>query len=318
MVFDKDMAQLINFPNPWITWGSILLNFWPYLLALIFMAIISIAVQRKTVRYFIRENQLEFLTAFFTLAGYVVSYYFIQQPDRSFFFNAALLLVAMIIFVSLKTKERDFYFIPLKRAKDREDWIGEGIFQYERTHDAYSITNSSSGFIFPKCLIWSDYKLEFHFKILKTSLGVILRATNLSNLVMLKISDTGIKTHIRINGLWQSYDQLDFKKRIDLDDWYLCSIHCDKSLIRIGIDEWVERVDPEDSSKVITETNRVFDRTWKIPSGHISPEMKDAPIMQKLTIQYVSFPINLEYGTFGFCNDGTENALVRDVLVEKI
>ena len=32
----------------------------------------------------------------------------------------------------------------------------------------------------------------------------------------------------------------------------------------------------------------------------------------------IRFPINLDYGTFGFYNDGQENALVKDVLIEKL
>jgi len=33
---------------------------------------------------------------------------------------------------------------------------------------------------------------------------------------------------------------------------------------------------------------------------------------------HIPFPINLEYGTIGFRNSGSEKALVRYVLIEKI
>ena len=112
----------------------------------------------------------------------------------------------MLVFIYSKTRERDFYFITLRKPKDKEDWIGDGKFQYERTQNAYAITNAPAGVIFSKCLLWSDCKLSFDFKILNTSLGVIVRATNLSNLIALQISETGIKPRIRINGFEQAWN----------------------------------------------------------------------------------------------------------------
>ncbi|TRZ64495.1 MAG: hypothetical protein D4Q79_01425 [Spirochaetia bacterium] len=316
----ENMTKSIIFSSTWNIIWPILINTWPYLLLLLLLAIVTKFTEPKTIRYFLRRNKIEILTAFFALLGYIINYYFVKRPDYSLFLNASITLVAMAIFVSSKTKEKDFYFISLKRRSDKDDWIGDGIFQYERTHDAYAITNSHSGVIFPKCLTWSDYKLEFDFKILKTSLGVILRATNLSNLVMLQIFDTGIKAHIRIHGFWQAWDkketQLEFEKKLNLDNWYFCSIQCDKNSIRIRIHEWVERPDPEDSSKSYLETNQIFDRVWKIPSGNISYTWKRKEITEPEAV--VPFPINLEYGTFGFRNDRTENALIRNVLIEKI
>lgn len=314
------MSQTIAFSSPWSILGPVLAASWPGLVAVLALVVIIKLLDPESTRYFIRKNKIDILTALFAVAGYTANYYLVQKAQYSFFLNIAISLAAMMFLIFSRTRERDFYFISLRRSKDKDDWIGEGTFQYERTQGAYKITNSHSGFIFPKCLTWSDYELKFDFKILKTSLGVILRATNLSNLAMLQIFDTGIKAHIRINGLWQSWDPkeavLEFGRKLNPDNWYGCSMQCDKSSIRIIIFEWIERPDPKNPSETSREQNILFDRTWPIPSGTISYEWKREEITEPEAI--VPFPINLEYGTFGFRNDGAESALVKDVLIEKI
>jgi hypothetical protein len=306
--------------NVWSIVRSILEIGWPALLVALVSVVAIRLLDPESTRYFLRRNKIEILTALFAVAGYTASYYLVEQPQHSFFLNIAISLIAMLFFIYSKTRERDFYFISLRRSKDKEDWIGEGTFQYERTQNAYTITNSGSGFIFPKCLIWSDYKLRFDFKIIKISLGVILRATNLSNLVMLQIFDTGIKAHIRINGFWQAWDpketHLEFKEKLNLDDWYTSSMQCDKSSIRIRIFKWVEHANQDNPSETSLQPEPIFDRVWKIPSGSMSYMWKREEINEPEAI--VPFPINLEYGTVGFRNDGAENALVKDVLIEKI
>jgi len=216
-----------------------------------------------------------------------------------------------MIIVYSKTSERDFYFVRLRGLRGKEDWIGDGTFQYERLHDAYSISNSDSGFIFSKCLTWSDYFLEFDFKILKSSLGVILRGTNLSNLVMLQIVENGVRPHIRVNGFWKAWEaadaKLEFKSPLNLDAWYHARLECDKSRIHILI---------YDKDEVL-----VFDRVWRIPSGQMTfsyQPPKEAGLLTQSIISSIPFAINLEYGTVGFRNNGEETALVRDVLIEKL
>ena len=158
-------------------------------------------------------------------------------------------------------------------------------------------------------------------KFLKTSLGVIVRATNLSNLIALQISETGIKPSIRVNGFEQSWDSkessLEFEKRLNLDSWYVCSVKCDKNSLGIKIFEWVERPDPNDSSETRREEKMIFDRVWKIPSGNINYNVGDG-IVWNVMKDIIRFPINLDYGTFGFYNNNEENALIKDVLIEKL
>jgi hypothetical protein len=294
---------------------------WPFIILDIVLLFVIKLLDPESTRYFFRRNYIEIFTALVAVAGYGANYYYVQKPERSFAINVAISFAAMLIFIYSKTRDRDFYFITLRRTKNKEDWIGDGTFQYERTQKAYSITNAPAGFIFSKCLLWSDYKLNFDFKILKTSLGVIVRATNLSNLVALQISETGIKPSIRINGFQQAWtpeeSSLQFEKKLNLDNWYVCSVKCDKNSVGIKIFEWVERPDPNDSSETRREEKMIFDRVWKIPSGNIDYNVGDGLVWEAMK-NIIRFPINLDYGTFGFYNADANNALIKDVLIEKL
>jgi hypothetical protein len=317
----KDMPQYPPLPNIWSLVGFFVVKAWPFLVLDIVLLLVIRLTDPESMRYFFRRNYIELLTAFFAVAGYGVNYYLVQQPERSFFINVTITFIAMLVFIYSKTRERDFYFMTLRRTKDKQDWIGDGTFQYERTQNAYVVTNARAGVIFPKCLIWSDYKLNFEFKILKTSLGVIVRATNLSNLVTLQIKETGIKAGIRVNGFEQSWEpkdaNLEFEKELNPDKWYVGSIKCDKGSIGIRIFEWIELPDPKDPSETRREEKMIFDRVWKIPSGNIDYNVGDG-LVWEIMKGIIRFPINLDYGTFGFFNDGVDNALVKDVLIEKL
>ena len=107
--------------------------------------------------------------------------------------------------------------------------------------------------------MWSDYRYVFEFKIIRSCLGVILRAINLSNYVMLQIGQTGIRPHIKVNGAWTAWEfkdvDLDFESNLKLDNWYKCMISCEKDIINI---------------RILKNKNSIFDRDWIIPSGQIN------------------------------------------------
>jgi len=285
---------------------------WPLFIFIIIFKLLEYFVQKNSFKYFLRKNKLEFFTLVFAVIGYIISYIFLKAPGLSFLLSIVVTFLANLVIIYSKIREKDFYFISLQKDSDREDWIGDGLFQYERVHHSYAITNSHSGFIFSKCLTWSDYVFDFQFKILNTSLGVIVRAVNLSNTVMMQIFENGIKAHIRINGFWKAWEPTDaklvFNQNLNLDQWYRARLQCDKGSIRIRIFN--------------KENNTVIDRVWKIPSGEISFSYltditnKENGFITKSTT--IPFPINLDYGTIGFRNHGSEKALIKEVLVEKL
>jgi hypothetical protein len=58
-----------------------------------------------------------------------------------------------------------------------------------------------------------------------------------------------------------------------------------------------------------------LDRQWTIPTG---PLAFLAESQDKQTRISIPFPVNLEFGTVGFRNDGAENAAVKNLLLEKL
>src|SRR3989339_114432 len=261
-------------------------------------------IQEKSIKFFVRKHKIEIYTGIFGIVGYVISYLFIGQPNITLLMNVVITITVISLVIYSKTKDRDFYFISLLNDLERYEWIGQGTFQFNRNEKSFEITNSHSGYIYPRCLNWSDYYTNFEFKIINKSLGVILRATNLSNLVMLQIFDEGIKAHIRVNGFWQSWDMhsthLKFSHRLNLDQWYEFSAYCDKNSIKVVI------------SENDLENKTVFDRSWSIPTGSINFEIKNGDEISGT----MPFSINLEFGTLGFRNHGDERALVKNLFNE--
>jgi hypothetical protein len=149
-----------------------------------------------------------------------------------------------------------------------------------------------------------DYRFDFEFKIFHASIRAIVRATNLSNLIMLQIFDDRIRAHIRINGLWLAWDPpdtgLNFTEKLNLTQWHRCQLECDKNSIQI---------------KSYHKNYAILYLPWKIP---VFPLVFVAESHYKQTRMTIPFPINLEFGTIGFRNDGAENAAVKNSLLEKL
>jgi len=260
------------------------------------------STQQRWLKYSIRQYKLDLITGAGAVVGFAVAYFLEKQPKAAFILSIAVTLVVTIMIIYSKTREKDFYFLPLQSRSDKDDWLGEGTFQYDRVQKAFVVTNSHSGFILSKSLAWSDYRFEFEFKIFQASIGAIVRAANLSNLAMLQIFDDHIKAHIRINGLWLAWEpvELRFQEKLDLNQWQRCQLDCDKNSIRI---------------RVYQAKKLILDRRWNIPVG---PLVFVSESQDKQTKISIPFPINLEFGTVGFRNDGAENAAVKNSLLEKL
>jgi hypothetical protein len=264
----------------------------------------------KKLKYFFRSFKGDFLTAIFAVSSTILALRFAENPKILFLYSIVITIITLVTFIYLRLREKDFYFIPMTNRKNKDDWFGHGLFEYERNEKCFTITDSDSGYIYSKALIWSDYKFSCEFKIVKQALGIVLRAINLSNYAMLQITPNGIRPHIRVNGNgWYIKECKDAELcftdpryfPLSLDKWYRCVFYCEKSTISI---------------KLFEDKVEIFDRKWEIPQGQsvlfrFPTDKAEESILSM-------FPINLEYGSVGFRNDGTEKALVKDLLVEKI
>ncbi|MFA5199902.1 MAG: hypothetical protein WC442_03220 [Candidatus Omnitrophota bacterium] len=254
-------------------------------------------------KYFYREYKRDLFITLFAILSTVTS--FLLKPKMQFSLSLIIIFVSLIIIIYFRVKEKDFYFISFKKRENKDDWTGKGYFDYLRTERCFLISDSDSGYIYSKSLTWSDYRVSFEFKIFRDCLGIILRAVNLSNYAMLQIKTYGIRPHVRVNGGWfvlEAKDvNLSFKDELSLDKWYKCFLSCEKGSINI---------------KIFDKKDKLFDRNWDIPQGNLYFDFKkDENDSNSIKI---AFPINLEYGSVGFRNAGTEKALVQSLLIERI
>lgn len=266
--------------------------------------IISALLMKKAL-YFVRTYKFDLLTALFAAISYYVAFRFAQDSTTLLWSSLFITLVSVVLIIFIRLRDRDFYFVGLSTREDKDEWIGKGIFEYKRTHNAYLITESEPGYVYSKCFTWNDYKYEFEFKIINLCLGAIVRAVNLSNYLMFQIREDGIRPHIRVNGGWRPWEHqevgLTFHENLSLDKWYKCSLSCEKDLINIKLQDKKEAI---------------FQRSWSIPSGRIAfpfPQRDEDP-----NPPTIHFPVDLDYGTIGVRNANEEKALVKNVLVERI
>ena len=259
----------------------------------------------KSILYSFKHFKFDILTTLSTIGLLYLAFLLWQNQLTLMLASVLMATIFFVIVIYLKVKEKDFYFISLTRREDKEDWIGDGKFEYSRVSKCFQITQASPGCIYAKCLNWSDYKYEFEFKLRKTCLGAVLRAVNLSNYVMMQITPRGIRPHVLVNGGWMAWEanavNMEFSEELSFEEWYKCQLVCDKNTISI---------------KIAHKKEKILDREWPLPQGSLAFAFKENEEDTKpITIP---FPINLEYGSAGFRNFGDEKALVKNVLLEKI
>lgn len=257
----------------------------------------------RRIKYFFKNYKYDIIA---TISAIILV--FVSQKFKNYFWISFIIIfIFLLAIIYLRARNKDFYFISLTNRKQKDDWIGRGGFNYDRVDRCFYITESESGFIYSNCLTWSNYTMSFEFKIVKTCLGVIIRAVNLSNYVMLQITPNGFRPHIRINGGWKVWEakdvELEFKKGLSIDRWYGGGISCEGNSIKIKVFD-------------INTKESIFDRVWDIKENILVFHYKEDVNNNGITTK-IPFSVNLEYGSIGFRNDGSEKALVKNVLIEK-
>ncbi|MFA6098312.1 MAG: hypothetical protein WCV50_01265 [Patescibacteria group bacterium] len=221
------------------------------------------------------------------------------------------LFLAFILSLFLASRPKKLFHISLTSRKHGDLWVGNGTFDYDRERKTHFITNSFYGFIFPPALNLVDYKVTFEFKIATSCLGVIVRAVNSYDFIMLQIEKQGINPHVFLNGAWQRFEHsatnLSFVPMINEDKWYKVTICCLKKKISI------QMIDFD------------FNREWQIPQTIVlnfpKGKPKDKIPGEEIQVEEVTpiyLPVNLDIGTIGFRNAGQEKAYIKNVYIESI
>jgi hypothetical protein len=267
---------------------------------------------RKLV-YFCKKHSRELLSFISALIAAWVCFVFSSQPGIVFWATILLTVIALILTLYFLLQEKNFYFVAFDGYEDKEDWFGSGKFEFDKRNRAYLIADTDAGFIFSKCLLWKDYSLNGEFKVLNSCLGVILRATNLSNYIMLQINkgEKGIRPHVRVNGGWMAYEientGLSFERGKNIEDgkWYKFKFVVTGDLVEIKIFNSNEKI--------------LIDKSWKIVSGKIStPIYKKEDEKRESPTHILDTIVSYDYGAVGFRNGHGERALVRNVLIKSV
>lgn len=263
--------------------------------------------------YFFFRNYLnETISFFIALAGAFLAYRFYQEPGFQLVSLAVLAFTSYLIIIFLKLKSRDFYHIFFDKYDDIEGWVGSGVFEYYPNDEAFLIKDSNAGFIFSKCLNWIDYEMACEFKILRNTLGVLIRATDLSNKLMLQlnIKANGIRPYLWANGGYLVHEpkesELEFETSLKEGRWYKLKIYVHKDSTKIQLFE---------------KSNIILEKHWDIPTALLSFPIREKDKKQGDTqnpIGMLDIRKDYSYGTIGFRNAHGEKALIRKLLIRKI
>lgn len=252
---------------------------------------------------FFKNFKYELISLFVNLVITLISF-LITTPNLTFLLLILVFFMSTLTFIYIKTKESNFYFYSFDNYGQDRDWVGRGTFKFLQNELCYEITNAGSGYILPKTSTWDDYKFQFDFKIIKSSIGIIVRADNLSNYVMYQFFADKYKSHFRINGQWIVFEEIKLDQKIEIEQWNNALVNCDKRNITI----------------TISNTNRIiFVKHLNIPDSIVVVH-KQLNNDNKETNKEINFrqDIDFDFGSVGFRNHGNEKAFIRNVLIEKI
>ena len=261
----------------------------------------------KKILFFLRTNLSETIAFVIAMVGSLVAFWFAQQKDLLLLSSLVLALTLYLMVIVVKRVGKDFYFIFFEDDRDIKDWIGNGSFKYYPKGKAFLIKESEAGFLYSKCFGWVDYEFSLDFKILNQYLGVIFRAADQSNYVMLQMGKNGIRPHIRANGGWIAKEAAEFglvyDKPFNEGEWYKLTINLTSNSVNIKLSN--------------QNNSSVFDRNWDILTGVISIPIRDKDDKEKI-VGILDTHVNYAYGTLGFRNVAGEQALVKNLLIKKI
>lgn len=269
----------------------------------------------KCVKIFIKKYKYEFIALSVDILLIIASFIYFNNQKAAFILSFIVVLLSTFMIIYLKTKDKDFYFMPFNKPGQDKDWVGRGTLKFVHNESCYEITDSDVGFIFPKTSVWDDYKYEFDFKVVNKCIAWIVRAVNLSNYVMFQCGFNGINPHIRLNGEWivmhhgDSDVKMTFERDLSRDTWYKATITCEKRSMRIKIYDY--------SSKKI-----IFDRHWRMPDSLSVkfPKRKIANESSATDNDYVIMNQNIDFdfGSVGIRNWGDERGFMKNIYIEKL
>jgi len=259
----------------------------------------------KLLYYTIKNYKYDLISVAVATILNLINFQYYEDPRNKLIVSVAIIFLSLTAIIYFRVRDKGFYYVSLRSRRDRDGWLGQGRFDYIKSEKCYEVTDAHPGYIFSKCLTWSDYRLSCDFKIINSCLGYLVKAINLSDYVLLQVGLVGIRPHVFVNGAWQVWEYKDtglaYETPLSMDKWYKIVLCIENRNINI---------------KILERRKKLFDRNWEIPKGALIFQFKkDEKDIEPASIP---FQINLEYGSVGFRNAGRERGFVKEFLIEKI
>jgi hypothetical protein len=263
-------------------------------------------------KYLIEKYKRELISFLITLVTAVLSVFL----GRTIYSIITILMavISFLITIYFLVKEKDLFFVSFNKYDQGEDWLGSGIFKLNRTNKGFEVANTDAGFIFSKCLNWSNYEVSGQFKLINKNLGVIVRANDLSTYIMIQFNSENntVRPHYFANGGFVVKEAMDtglrFTRKLQVGKWYKFKLIIDKEKIEINV-----------SDKKVELINKF----WMIKEGISNPRIT-IPIFpaddkeRKNHTHNLDVPVSYDYGSIGFRCGHDESAIIKNILVKNI
>src|SRR3989338_803892 len=117
----------------------------------------------KRVYYFLKGYITDIITALVGVFGFIFAWRYGQTTAIQQGISLLAVVLTLLAIIYFRSRERGFIFSSLTLPRDKNFWVGYGVFQLARVQNAFEITNADPGYIHSHVLTWSDYKLAFDF-----------------------------------------------------------------------------------------------------------------------------------------------------------
>ena len=93
-------------------------------------------------KYWFLSYWIELLTGITGLATSLISYFFFNNPSLALWLTLVVIFFGFLFALWVKTEEKQFYFTSLTERHHKDEWLGRGVFDYDRQEHCHYITDS--------------------------------------------------------------------------------------------------------------------------------------------------------------------------------
>lgn len=232
----------------------------------------------------------------------------------SFILNTFFILIWIVLYILFKRLFTylfriaiSFYPYTFRSANWPSKWLFQGrILLLDNEKDTLCITDSNSGCIL-KNRYWKNFEMKFKCKFPKDEknpiLGIIFRATNLSDFFMIQINNDDndsnygrrINPHVRVEGVWEPFVGPTLSQSLKPGEFFdvLLKVEGFKSELFINDRKELEWILPTNTDVRIS-----------------SSDSKDTSYVPKLGFRDI-------YGMVGFRSYSNEKAIIKSIRIER-